>query len=194
MSSPAVLSKRGFCENFSVPGKFRDRGVPLGHTVPSWSNKRKLCGNELTTASQMCSLPWSNFLYLVKPNLLMSETHGFQNEHLISICYFSLIFHCHSRKLDLCSCSTSTLTLRMTLPYERFFSPLSGLSRNISDKKTQKSFTVQEIESIIFLLWWKRISNRLFNLKKETSGLLMNCFSSWHYWEKADKNVFIYNH
>lgn len=53
-----MLSKKGFCENFSVQSKFGDRGVPLGHTVPSWSKKLKLCGNELTfAASQMCNLP-----------------------------------------------------------------------------------------------------------------------------------------
>lgn len=83
MGRPAVLSKKGFCENFSVQSKFGGR-VPLGHTVPSWSNKLKLCGNELTTASQMCNLPWGHFPYLVKHNLLMFETCGFQNEHLLS--------------------------------------------------------------------------------------------------------------
>lgn len=46
MVKGAVLSKKEFCENFSIPSKFEGSGVPLGHTVPSQSNKLKPCGNE----------------------------------------------------------------------------------------------------------------------------------------------------
>lgn len=173
---PAVPWKMVICELFRVPIKLWGRGVPWGHTVSFWLKKLKLCEKWINDSITHLQLTKRIFVNLVKPNLLMSKTHGFK----MSICYpllGSLISHCCSGKARLVCRKHLSFNLKDEFTsWELFFFLLSSLSGSISDMETQKSVTSWEIKSIIYLRWWKRISNRLFNLKKRTSGLLMNCF------------------